>query len=119
MAIDSTSLDLIRLYASDTNTTNPIWEDSEIDILWADNGNDVRNTAATLLEIAAGDSAKIAVLSQRGTFTYDLSKIPELLLKTAARLRDQGTSFGIVVSNDQIFSMDSGDGSTVGTMTGW
>ena len=108
-----------RLYLADTGVNEAIFSDAELTQILSDTGGVPRIAAATALEIAASDAAKCAIIAKNENISTDVTKIPELLLATAARMRANYAPVAVVISNDQIFSMTSGSGTVPGTMTVW
>lgn len=108
-----------RLYFADTVASDAVFSDAELLRYLADTGGVPRIAAATALETAAADAAKVAVIAKNVDISTDVSKISGMLLASAQRLRDNYAPVAVVISNDQIWSMSTGNGLTPGTMTIW
>lgn len=81
-----------RFHATDTDMARPIWEDAEVDYALELTGNNPLLSAAVLLETAATDAAKIAVITKNDNQSTDPTKMPEMLQGRAAALRTQAAS---------------------------
>ena len=88
----STDRGKTRFHATDTNMARPIWEDAEVDYALELTGDNPLLAAAILLETAATDVAKIAVITKNDNQSTDPTKMPELLQARATALRTQAAS---------------------------
>lgn len=86
--IDALSLATIRLYVSDTDQPNQVWTDTEINIAWNAQRQSNDLAAAVLMEVAAGNAAKLAIIQENDKSKTDLTKIASNLLSVAKRFRD-------------------------------
>lgn len=108
-----------RFHAADTDVADPIWSDAELSYCLTQTESSVMRAAAMALRAAAVDRAKIALIVRKGTLSRDRTKVPELLRMMASDLEAQDSTGGSIEAPDEIFSTDTDDGETVGTMTGW
>ncbi len=109
----------VRLLTADTNLTDPVWSDTEIAQALALTGGNVFLAAGLLLDAAATDASKVALIARLGRDLGDLSQIPQRLRESAEAVRKRTTATIETNPPDQVFSTDSGGGTTVGTTTIW
>lgn len=77
----------IRMLIPDRVTPGHIWEDAELDALYALEGNDIRLGAALALEAMASDQAMVLKVIRMLDVTTDGAKVSDALLKRASGLR--------------------------------
>jgi hypothetical protein len=109
----------VRLLAADTDLSDPVWSDAEIASALALTGGNVFLAAGLLLDAAATDASKIALIARLGRDLGDLSRIPEMLRESAAAVRQRTAAQIQTNPPDQVFSTDSGGGTVTGTTTVW
>lgn len=112
-----------RFHAADTNMSSAVWNDAEVDYLLDLTGDNALLAAAMLLESAATDTAKIAVITKNDNQTTDPSKMPELIAARARVLREQaaGLTSGLTAVADRvaIFEPQENDTDTLGNLEPW
>lgn len=116
----TTPLGQVRLLIADTDITNAIFSDAEISTaLSMVGGTNPYLAGALLMEAAANDAAKIALVVSTDNTRTDTSKIPGELRASAASLRAR--TIGPILCNapDQIFSNTSGSGTQLGSTALW
>lgn len=82
--------DLVRLFISDTNTGEYIFEDAELDALLSLQAGNVRYAAADALEIMARSEAMISKRIKILDLQTDGPAVAKELRESAATLRAQG-----------------------------
>lgn len=84
----ATTRDYVRYLIQDTDSTNQIFQDEELDGLLLNNGSDGRLAAAEALEALASKYARGAISYSVTGFSMNRTKIVDALLARAQRLRD-------------------------------
>lgn len=114
-----TDREMVRMLIADTDLVDGtvVWQDYEVDAAITRYGN-IELAAAWLLEGAATDAAKLAIISKTDTTNTDLTEISERLADRAKQIRSLAIVPAAVAPYDAPFSMDSSSGAVLGTMGG-
>lgn len=84
-----TNRDRVRLLTTDTDTTNPIFQDAEIEDFLALEGDDVRLAAAQALDVIASSEALVLKVMKLLDLQTDGAKVADALRAHAKELRRQ------------------------------
>jgi hypothetical protein len=84
--------DFVRLMVSDTDSTNPIFQDEELDALLSRNSGDPRLAAADALDALANKYAMNAISYSVTGFSMNRTAIAAQLRSQAKQLRDVAMS---------------------------
>lgn len=124
----TTTLGQVRFFAADTDVADDtaVFTDAELNMCLTLAMSNPMLAAATALEAKAVDLAGRAEMVKVGPITVDSRDMAKTLSERAAALRSQSslayttTQFAAAgTTPDRIFSTDSDEGVTEGTMTGW
>lgn len=85
----SSARDYVRLLVFDTDSTNQIFQDEELDIFLSQNSNDSRLAAAQALEALASKYARSAISYSVTGFSLNRGNVADALLKRAQALREE------------------------------
>lgn len=103
----STTRGKTRLHAADTNTSNAVFSDDELDYFLTLAGDNPLLAAALALETAATDAARVAIIVRNDSQSSDPTRVAEQLQERAQRLRIQATATDggavLVADRDPIF----------------
>ena len=91
----------IRLKIGDTDTTDAVFTDEELEIFLADQSNNIKLASAEALEAWAAKYGAKADSEKIGDYAYT-QKIVDNMTKLAAKLRDE-------VSNSPVFEISEMD----------
>lgn len=80
--------DLVRLYVNDTDSTNQIYQDEELDMFLGQNSGDPRLAAADALDALANKYAMNAISYSVTGFSMNRTAIAAQLRAQAKQLRD-------------------------------
>ena len=90
MAIDyTTPAGRVRLLAADTDETDPVLTNDQVDAFLAIEGDNIQRAAALALETIAVDQALVLKVIKTLDVSTDGAKVADTLLKRAAVLRAQ------------------------------
>lgn len=85
----TTSIGKTRLYATDTDLSNAIFSDDELQVFLDGTGDAPMLAAAMALDTLAGDAAKLAIKTRQDSISTDPTEVPVQLRAQAERLREQ------------------------------
>lgn len=121
IADPSTPYGRVRSLLADVDPAALVWTDDEINGALAYQQNNAELAAAWLLEGAATDAAKLALVTKTESTNTDLRAIGEQLAARAQQLRAIAIVPIVASVNAPAapFTMGSADGSVVGSMDLW
>lgn len=104
------SIGKTRLWATDTNISDAVYSDEELQVFLDACGDAPMLAAAAALENMGTDAAKLAIKTRQDTISTDPTEIPVQLREQAARLREQHAAQGagtltLVDPPDKIFEL--------------
>lgn len=99
----TTPVGKIRLLVSDTDSTAPVFTDTEITALYAMCGSNVRLGAAQALEAIAGNELLVAKVIKTLDLETDGAKVSAELRNLAKSLRERAADYD---SDGNLFGMD-------------
>ena len=115
----TTALGQTRFHAADTDESQPVFTDGELNYCLQLTGNIPELAAARALRAAAADNAKIAVMTKTGNIGNDESKVYMALLAMADALEKAAPVVMQVACPSAIFTFSPDGGATPGSMDVW
>lgn len=122
-AISPGKRDYVRLYIADTDISNAIYSDDEINAFLNDSYNnpthDVFLAAAQALRSNAVDKARLATRIKIGNFGYEELAVQNALKAMADDYYAKAPIPPVVLAPDAVFTTTTDAGLTSGTMDAW